>query len=113
MPKVAKELTAIEVKNINESGRHTVGGVVGLYLQVRAPDQKSWLFRFKAGDKRRIMGLGAYPSVTLAQARQKAKELKAKIDSGIDPVAEKLKNKAKLIEEQEWDMFLKEMGHNA
>lgn len=113
MPKIAKELTAIEVKNINESGRHAVGGVVGLLLQVRPSMNKSWLLRVKVGSTRRDIGLGAYPSVTLAQARQKAKQLRAEIDSGIDPVAEKAKNKAKLIEEQEWDMFLKEMGHNA
>ena len=47
----------------------------GLYLQVTATGTRSWVFRFKPGGKpARDMGLGGYPTVSLAEARQKAKE---------------------------------------
>ena len=39
------------------------------------------------GDKRRDMGLGGYPDVPLAQAREAARQARAKVKDGIDPVA--------------------------
>jgi len=39
--------------------------------------------------KRRDMGLGGFPDVTMAQAREKAREARATIEKGIDPIAER------------------------
>lgn len=89
MPKKAKELSAKEVRSLTKPGRHSVGGVAGLFLQFANADARSWILRIKIGDKRRDIGLGGFPDVSLAQAREKAREVREQIANGIDPVAEK------------------------
>lgn len=89
MARKSKELSALEVGRINEVGYHHVGGVAGLVMQVTKTGTKSWLLRVLVGGKRREIGLGGYPDVTLSGAREKARELREKIQNGIDPVAER------------------------
>ena len=48
----------------------------GLYLRVRT-SSKSWLYRYKSGEKQLKIGFGAYPIVTLAMARNLAREANA------------------------------------
>lgn len=86
MPKIAKQLSAIEVSRLKAPGFFSVGGVPGLSLQISATGARSWILRVKVGNKRRDMGLGAYPAVTLAQAHQKAREARESIDQGNDPI---------------------------
>lgn len=88
-PKKAKELTALEVKRLAKPGLHAVGGVAGLYLQVTPSGARSWILRATVGSKRRDIGLGGYPDVTLAQAREKAREARDLIARGVDPVEQK------------------------
>lgn len=87
MPKRSKELSAIEVKRLPE-GVHPVGGVAGLYLQVVGAG-RSWLMRATVGVKRREIGLGAYPEVTLAKARERAAQTREMIRQGVDPVEQR------------------------
>ena len=61
----------------------------GLLLQVTPNGGRSWILRTKVGDKRREIGLGGFPTVTLAQAREKARDVREKIEQGTDPVAER------------------------
>jgi integrase len=89
MPKKAKELKALEVQRITAPGFHAVGGVAGLHLQVLPTGARSWLLRIVIGGKRRDMGLGGYPDVPLALAREKAREAREKVDKGIDPIGER------------------------
>lgn len=110
MPKVAKQLSDREVNrlthNVSEQGNayntlHPVGGVPGLLLQVTPAGAKTWIYRTKVGTLRRSIGLGGYPSVSLSEARQKAKELKGQIrDEGLDPVEEKKAARRRLISAQ-------------
>lgn len=72
-------LTAIEVKYA-KAGRHADAG--GLYLLVRPSGSRSWVLRTQAGGKRRDLGLGSVPAVSLAQARARAAELKERIRQG-------------------------------
>lgn len=85
MPKLAKELGALAVSKLNTPGLHFVGGVAGLGLQI-AGGSRSWTLRVTIGGRRRDMGLGAYPAVTLAQAREKAREARELIRQGVDPI---------------------------
>lgn len=100
MPKIAKELSALEVGRLTVSGFHAVGGVPGLHLQVSAQGARSWILRVKIGAHRRDMGLGAYPGVTLAQARDKARQARASVEQGHDPILERERAKSRLLAEQ-------------
>ena len=87
MPKLAKELAALTVARITAPGLHFVGIVPGLALQVTAAGARSWTLRVVIGGKRRDMGLGGYPEVPLAQAREKGRNARELIRQGIDPIA--------------------------
>jgi integrase len=86
MPKQAKPLTALEVKRLTAPGFHFVGEVSGLGLNVSATGSRSWALRFMVAGKRRELGLGGYPAVTLAEARTKAREAREAAASGVDPI---------------------------
>jgi len=86
MARKAKQLSALDVGRLTEPGMWAVGGVAGLYLRVNDKDGRSWVLRATVGNKRRDMGLGGYPDVTLAGAYEKARQARAKIDSGTDPI---------------------------
>ena len=105
MPKVAEELSALDVKRLAHPGGKrnalfSVGGVPGLYMQITPKGGRSWVLRVKVGSLRRDIGLGGFPGVTLSQARDKAREARAKIESGIDPVEERKAAKAALVAAQ-------------
>ena len=90
MPRIAKELTPIEVKRLTKPGMHAVGGVVGLLLQI-SPNRKSrhWIYRTTINGKRCHIGLGSFPTVTLAMARQLARENYLIVRSGQNPIEER------------------------
>lgn len=100
MPKIAKAMSAGQLARITKPGLHSVGGVPGLQLQVTPTGGRSWVLRVKVGDKRRDFGLGSCGDVTLAQAREDAREAKAKIRQGIDPKAERKALRDALIADQ-------------
>ena len=80
-------LAALSVKAINKPGRHGDGD--GLYLHVAPSGSKSWLHRIVINDRRRDIGLGSYPTVSLAQARSLAANNRSAVAEGRDPLAEK------------------------
>lgn len=100
MPRVAKALSALEVKRLDRQGWHAVGTVPSLGLLITPEGTKSWVLRATYGGKRRPIGLGGYPAVTLSQAIERARQLKLDIENGIDPIQAKKANKSKLLEEQ-------------
>lgn len=97
MPKQVKPLTALEVKRLDKQGFHVVGTVPGLGLTITPQQTRSWVYRVSYGGARRKMGLGGYPAVTLAQAIEKARSIRAEIDKGIDPIDAKKINKSNLM----------------
>lgn len=100
MSRKATELGALAVSRLRDPGMHAVGGVSGLYLQVTPSGARTWILRATMGGKRRDMGLGGYPDVTLAAAREKAREARAKIEQGIDPILERERALSQLKAEQ-------------
>lgn len=100
MPKIAKELTAIEVSRLKAPGLAFVGGVPGLILQIDGSGGRSWILRVKVGTKRREMGLGGFPAVTLAQAREKARAAREAINQGTDPIHERKRAQSLLRSDQ-------------
>jgi integrase len=97
VPIKVKEMAAIEVARLVKPGKHAVGGVPGLHLFVKETGAKSWVLRVVVGDRRRDVGLGGYPAVTLAQAREAARTTREKIRGGVDPVEEARSARSKLV----------------
>lgn len=108
MPKKVKEFTALEVKRKDHPGLYAVGGVAGLLLQVSEGGAKSWILRAMVGLKRREIGLGGYPGVSLADARAKAQEARYQILQGIDPVTARKEARNKLLADQAAERTFKE-----
>jgi integrase len=77
------KLTVLGMKRLSP-GRHGDGG--GLWLQVRDADHRSWLFRFTLHGKAREMGLGPFPDVPLAEARDAATACRRLVRDGVDPI---------------------------
>jgi len=82
-----ERLSALKVQRERKPGYYCDGG--GLYLQVSPAQTKSWIFRFKLNGKAREMGLGAVHSVSLARARELAKECRQLVAAGRDPIEER------------------------
>jgi integrase len=87
VPRKAKELSPLEVRRLTRPGRWSVGGADGLALQVTESGSRSWVLRITTGGRQREMGLGGFPTVTLADARDKARKHRALVKEGIDPIA--------------------------
>ncbi len=74
-------------------GRHGDGR--GLFLYVKKSGSRSWVLRYQVAGRRRDLGLGAYPGVSLAMARERAVEARRLIANGEDPIAKKQQAKPK------------------
>ena len=110
MPPV-KELSTLEVKRFTTPGMYAVGGVTGLYLQVVASGARTWILRVMVGSKRKDIGLGGFPAVTLQGAREKAREQRELINQGIDPVHQRKALRAALINTQAKNLPFKEAAY--
>ena len=93
MKRTVKSMTDREVLALSKRvGTHSVGGVKGLVLRVRQNNDGTmsalWMIRIQSDGKDRKKSLGAYPAVSLAQARQLATKFVAGLSSGRDMFAE-------------------------
>lgn len=110
MPRRAKELSALAVSKIREEGRHPVGGAEGLYLQI-AGESRTWILRVAIGTRlnsagkpvahRPELGLGSYPAVSLAEAREKARDYRKQARDGVDLLAARKAAKAQVLSDAE------------
>jgi integrase len=62
----------------------------GLYLQ----QGRSWIFRYKRGDRTRMMGLGPCHTISLARARELARSARQQLHAGLDPLAARATSRA-------------------
>lgn len=83
-------LTARKVETA-KPGRYTDGR--GLTLLVKSSGARSWVLRYQIVGRRRDMGLGAWPEVTLAMARERALAARREMAEGRDPLAERARIK--------------------
>lgn len=103
MPKIARELSALEVKRLTRPGWHAVGGVPGLLLQIKpparegAPISRSWILRVQVAGQRQPVGLGGFPQVSLAAAREQARKLATDARGGVNLIARKRAQRSALI----------------
>lgn len=78
------KLTAVKVAKLNKTGRYGDGG--GLWLQVSKWGTKAWQFRYMLNGRARQMGLGSIHNLSLKDAREKARQARALLLEGIDPI---------------------------
>ena len=82
-------LSATRVKALKDPGRFLDGG--GLHLYISKADRKPWVQRITVDGRWRDIGLGGFPLVSLAQAREKAADYRAAVAGGRDLLADKRK----------------------
>ena len=110
-PKPTPLKTAKEIQNKSEAGRYPVGEIKGLYLLVKPTGRKSWVLRKVIGEKRCDIGLGSYPTVTLAMAMEKARGKIKGIEEGTNPIIERQKARAALTEQTEARRSFESQAH--
>ena len=76
-------LTQLKIKNLG-SGKHFDGR--DLMLVKRHKEAGKWMLRISVGGKRREMGLGRWPDVSLAEARERASDARKQLREGVDPI---------------------------
>ena len=85
-----KALSAAFVRTVPKPGRYCDGH--GLYLLVTDTGARCWVQRLTIRGRRRELGLGGFPLVSLAEAREQAFANRKQARSGGDPLAEKRKD---------------------
>jgi integrase len=86
------KLTAKKVERVKAPGRYFDGH--GLYLQVVNSNNKSWLLRFERDGRERWLGLGPLHTYNLKEARERARDARQLLHSGIDPIEHRKAAKA-------------------
>lgn len=80
------ELTAVAVRNARpREAMYRLAAGKGLYLQVMPSGGRYWRLKYRVGGKARMLGLGVYPDVSLADARAARDEARTLLSSGTDP----------------------------
>ena len=75
------KLTALKVKAVRPKEKtQRLGDGDGLYLVCRPNGSKAWVLRIREDGKRTDRGLGRYPTVSLADAREKAAALREQVE---------------------------------
>ena len=90
MPKRIAPLSDAQIKNAKPQEKdYKLMDGFGLFLLITPTNGKLWRFDYRFDNKRKMLALGAYPSVTLAEARQRREDAKKLLANGIDPGAMK------------------------
>lgn len=66
----------------------------GLYVEAFPNGSKLWRFKYRLAGKEKRLALGAYPEVSLAEARKRCNDARAQVAKGIDPLLERKREKA-------------------
>ncbi|CAG0958162.1 integrase arm-type DNA-binding domain-containing protein [Geobacter sp.] len=86
MPKRIQPLTDVQVKTAKPKEKdHKLADGGGLYLLVTVTGGKLWRCDYRYGGKRKTVAFGAYPAVSLADARQRREDAKKLLVNGVDP----------------------------
>jgi integrase len=89
-------LTDTFVRQVKHSGKPTgdkYADGLALYLHVKEAG-KYWRMSYRFGGKQRLLALGVYPTVTLAEARQLRDDARKLVKAGIDPMQAKREDRA-------------------
>lgn len=105
MSKSRNRLSAQGVRTLtyNEKGNNRYADGGHLYLQLNRNGGKYWQMRYRrpTNKKPNVLSLGTYPSVTLAEVRQKRDEAEKLIVQGIDPAEQRNQYRQQVLTQHE------------
>lgn len=85
---VHQQLSALKAKSL-PAGKHCDGN--GLWLFKATKEKGKWKLRFSTAGRVREMGLGRWPDVSLAEARESAAQARKHVRAGVDPIDDRRK----------------------
>jgi hypothetical protein len=68
-----------------------------MYLEIAPAGGKWWRLKYRFAGKEKLLSLGVYPEVTLAEARTKRDDARKLLSRGIDPSAQRRVMKASAV----------------
>lgn len=79
-------LSDIQVRNLKPREKaYKVSDFEGLFVLVKPNGSKLWQFKYRMDGKERLLSIGVYPNISLAQARKTKDGARANVAAGIDP----------------------------
>ena len=69
----------------------------GLYLLVKPNGGRLWRWKYRVEGKEKLMALGTYPELSLADARERHAKARKQLANGIDPMAERMADKTAVM----------------
>lgn len=102
MPKRIVGLSDIQVKTTKPKEKdYKLSDGYGLYLLVTPSGGKLWRFQYRFNDKQKLLALGSYPAITLADARKRREDARKLLANGVDPSEIKKAQKTATVAENE------------
>ena len=89
MPKRIKPLSDTEIRNAKSGKQKKLFDGDGLFLAVTPSGGKLWRLKYRFAGKEKLLAFGAYPEITLADARQRREDARKLLAKGLDPGAVK------------------------
>lgn len=112
-------LTDRAIKNLKPGEKaRKVADEKGLHLLVTPAGGKLWRFRYYHHGKEKLLSIGSYPEISLADARKKRDEARSLVANGLDPSGEKKaeKRRARIAAENTFESvaceFMETRGHH-
>jgi integrase len=83
-------LTPIAIRNAKPRSKpYKLADEGGLYLLIKSDGARYWRFKYRFAGKEKLLALGVFDEVTLAEARARRDDAKARLRDGVDPGAER------------------------
>ena len=102
MPKRIVGLSDTQVKTTKPKEKdYKLSDGYGLYLLVTPSGGKLWRFQYRFNDKQKLLALGSYPAITLADARKRREDARKLLANGVDPSEIKKAQKSATVSENE------------
>jgi integrase len=98
MAKTIEKLSDLKLRGLKKPGFYSDGD--RLYFRVASAEARGWILRYTLHGKSRDMGLGSYPEISLASARERAKEARELVSQGVDPIDARAHQRAAAREEE-------------
>lgn len=102
MPKRIMPLTDLQVSKAKPGGKQLTmfdGG--GLFLLVTPSGGKLWRFKYRFAGKEKLLSFGAYPEISLSDARNRREEARKLLANDVDPSEIRKAKKAAIVAETE------------